>query len=445
MYFLYSMLLAAWILFMLPYFLYNAVKNKKYLPKLRERMGFLAPTLRSKHSQPTIWFHSCSVGETLSVQPLAQALSARFPEARLVFSVITQTGRKIAEDRFEKYGGPGNAFYFPVDEPVFIRRVLNTIRPQVLIYIDTEIWPNVIHECRLRGIPVMLANGRISAESFRYYRWLQPLLAPVLDDYTLLLMKSEEDAERIRRMGAKASKVKVSGSIKFDRDIVEKEFTDAQLHSIDASFDLIERDTPLIVAGSTHEREEAVLFDALAKLREMPGLENTRLLIAPRHPERFAVVAALAERMGHRIVLRSSGAPDPSAGVLILDSVGELATAYKFATAVFVGGTLIPHGGQSIMEPALYGKAIVIGPSMENFPKTIDDFLERGAIWQIKATIDQPEAQRSQLAEAFSTLMLDSQRRQLMGAQAEAIFESSKGAAAYTIDQISAVLESAIR
>ena len=172
------------------------------------------------------------------MQPLAQALSARFPNAQLVFSVITQTGRKIAEERFEKYGGPGNAFYFPIDEPVFIRRVLDTIKPQVLICIDTEIWPNVIHECRERGIPVLLANGRISAESFQYYRWLQPLLGPVLDNYTLLLMKSDEDAERIRRMGAPASKVKVSGNIKYDRDLVEKEVTEAQLRAIDASFDL---------------------------------------------------------------------------------------------------------------------------------------------------------------------------------------------------------------
>ncbi len=445
MYFLYSALLAAWILFMLPYFLYNAVKNKKYLPKLRERIGLLPSTLRSDNTRPTIWFHSCSVGETLSVQPLAQALSARFPNARLVFSVITQTGRKIAEERFEKYGGPGNAFYFPIDEPVFIRRVLNTIKPQVLICIDTEIWPNVIHECRERGIPVLLANGRISADSFRYYRWLQPLLGPVLDNYTLLLMKSDEDAERIRRMGAPSSKVKVSGNIKYDRDLVEKEVTEAQLRAIDASFDLTELGTPIIVAGSTHEREEEALFDALTRLRSLPGLEQTRLLIAPRHPERFAPVAALAQRMGHTVARRSDNKPDSRAGVLLLDTLGELATAYQFATAAFVGGTLIPHGGQSIMEPALYGKAIVIGPSMENFPKIIDDFLERGAIWQIPASIDQPDEQREQLVEAFSALLGDGSRRAHMGRQAESIFESSKGAAAYTIDQISAVLEKAIR
>ncbi len=445
MYFLYSALLAAWILFMLPYFLYNAVKNKKYLPKLRERLGFLPDTLRAEDGRPTIWFHSCSVGETLSVQPLAQALSARFPEARLVFSVITRTGRAIADERFQKYGGPGNAFYFPIDEPTFVRRVLNTVKPQMLICIETEIWPNVVHECHERGIPIVMVNGRISAESFQYYRWLQPLLAPVLDNYTLLLMKSDEDAERIRRMGARASRVKVSGSIKFDRDSAEQELADEQLAAIDAAFGLTISDAPIIVAGSTHEREEEALFDVLTRLRAFPGLEGTRLLIAPRHPERFTPVATLAERMGHVVARRTANAPNPKASVLILDSLGELSTAYQFATVAFVGGTLIPHGGQSIMEPALHGKAIVIGPSMENFPKIIDDFLERGAIWRIAAPIGQPARQREQLAEAFAALLRDDIRRARMGEQAEAIFESSKGASAYTIDQISAVLESAIR
>jgi 3-deoxy-D-manno-octulosonic-acid transferase len=443
MYFLYSFFLAAWIIFMLPFFFYKARVSKKYLPKLRERMGNLPESLKPD-GRPTIWFHSCSVGETLSVQPLAHALHERFPHARFVFSVITQTGRKIAEDRFDKYG-QGNVFYFPIDLPTFVNRVLNHIQPQILICIDTEIWPNVIHECRKRNIPVFLANGRISAQSFQYYRWLQPLLAPVLSNYTMLLMKSEEDSERIRRMGAQPSRIKISGNIKYDRDVVEKHVAEALRTSIDRSFGIGQYAGPVIVAGSTHDREEEVLFDVLAAVRREPGLERTRLLIAPRHPERFETVAALAARMGHSVAKRTDEKPDPNASVLLLNTVGDLATAYSFATVATVGGTLIPFGGQSIMEPALYGKAIVIGPSMENFPKIIDDFRERQAIWQISAGIDQPDKQRTQLAEAFVTLLNDDVRRAQLGERAESIFEESKGATAFTVEHISGVFATVVR
>jgi 3-deoxy-D-manno-octulosonic-acid transferase len=443
MYLLYNLLFGAWIVIMLPYFLYNALKNKKYLPKLRERMGFLPESLKSD-DRPTIWFHSCSVGETLSVQPLAHALNQKFPDARLVFSVITRTGRAIADERFAKYG-TGNTFYFPIDEPAFVRRVLDHVKPQILICIDTEIWPNVIRECRLRGIPVILANGRISAESFTTYKWVQPLLGPVLANYSLLLMKSDEDAERIRRMGAMASKVRISGNIKYDRDIVEKEVTDAQREALDRSFDLTNHPTPVIVAGSTHDREEEVLFDVLTRLRQVPDLADTRLLIAPRHPERFDAVGLLAQRMGHVVARRTDATPNPAASVLLLNTLGELATAYSFATVAFVGGTLIPHGGQSIMEPALHGKAIVIGPSMDNFPKIIDDFLERSAIRQIPGSIDQPREQQDQLTEALTQLLCDETAREAMGRGAESIFEKSKGATAYTVSQIVHVLETVVR
>jgi len=443
MYFIYSFLLATWIIVMLPYFAYRAIVSQKYLPKLRERTGKLPESLKAD-GRPTIWFHSCSVGETLSVQPLAHALHIRFPHARFVFSVITGPGRKIAEERFAAYGD-GCVFYLPIDLPSFVNKVLNHIKPQMLICIDTEIWPNVIHECKKRDIPVFLANGRISAKSFKSYRWLQPVLASVLSNYTLLMMKSEEDAERIRRMGALPSRVRISGNIKFDRDIVEQAVVDALRDAIDRSFGLSTQDSPLIVVGSTHEREEEVVFDVLAAVRKHPDLEGTRLLIAPRHPERFESVAGLAQRMGHTIVKRTDNAPNPNASVLLLNSIGELATAYSFATVAMVGGTLIPFGGQSIMEPALYGKAIVIGPSMENFPKIIDEFRERQAIWQISAGIDQPELQRTQLTEALTDLLTDSARRAQLGERAESIFEESKGATAFTVDHISEVFATMVR
>lgn len=440
MYFIYSILFGAWVALMTPYFIYNALVNKKYLPSLGERMGFLPATL--KHDgRLTIWFHSCSVGETLSVQPLAHALAERFPGARFVFSVITHTGRRIADERFKKYG-EGNVFYFPVDLPIFVNRVLDFVQPDILIEIDTEIWPNALHACRRRGIPVMLANGRISAKSFRSYRWLQPVLGRVFENYRVVLMKSREDADRIQIMGAPASKIRISGNIKYDRDVVEKDVSDAQIRAIDTALDLRQGgDGPLIVAGSTHEDEEETLLAVLKRLWKIKGLEATRLLIAPRHPERFGVVASLAEKRGFQVTRRSVGKPNPRAQVLVLDTLGELATAYHFAKVAFVGGTLIPHGGQSIMEPALWGKAIVVGPHMDNFPREIEDFLAQDAVYQIPADESQKAAQVDQLVEAFRHLLENPAEREAMGLRAQGLFESSKGATAFTVDQIAALIQ----
>lgn len=440
LYSLYSLLFSAWVIVMAPFFLFKAWKQKKYLPALRQRMGHLPDSLKSD-GRPTVWIHSCSVGETLSVQPLAQALSERFPQARFVFSTITKTGQAIAEERFRKYG-VGSTFYFPIDLAHIATRVLEWIQPSVLITIDTEIWPNVLHEAHKRGIPVIMANGRLSPESFPYYRMAYPLMGTVFENYAALIMKAQEDADRVQRLGAPPSKISVSGNLKYDRDTVEKEVSEAQARDMDASFGLTNSDAPIIVAGSTHEDEEQILLDVFKRLRQTAGLANTRLMIVPRHPERFATVASLAERTGFSVKRRtdktvSSG----NADVLILDTLGELAAAYQFATVVFVGGTLIPHGGQSIMEPAVYAKAIIIGPSMKNFPGIIDDFLERGGVAQISATEAEKEAQKQQLTEQFTRLLTDAHARTEMGAAARSVFEGSQGATKFTVDKIAAILE----
>lgn len=425
---------------MAPYFLYKAWRHQKYLPQLRQRWGTLPDTLKASDA-PTVWIHSCSVGETLSVSPLAQALHTRFPQVRLVFSTITKTGQAIAQERFAQYG-PGNTFYFPIDLPGPVRRVLDWVKPSLLITIDTEIWPNVLHESHTRGIPVVMANGRISAQSFQYYKWLQPLMAPVFRNYAALLMKSPEDAARIQRMGARPSRIEVSGNLKYDRGPAEQQVSHALADALDTAFGLSQSPAPLIVAGSTHEGEEHALLDVLTRLRQMPGLDQTRLMLVPRHPERFAQVAQLAGRMGFSVHRRSASAPargdEP---VLVLDTLGELSTAYRFGTVVFVGGTLVPHGGQSIMEPAVYGRPIVIGPSMKNFPGIIDDFLEVGGIAQIAATEADPDAQRAQLTQAFAHLLTDAPAREAMGRAAYAVFDSSRGATQFTVDRIAAILE----
>ncbi len=445
MYSLYSLLFGAWVVLMTPFFLYKAWRHQKYLPALRQRLGNLPDTLKSD-GRPTIWIHSCSVGETLSVQPLAHALSRRFPQTRFVFSTITKTGQAIALERFQKPYGAGCTFYFPIDLASIANKVLDWVQPSLLITIDTEIWPNVLHESKKRGIPIVMVNGRLSPESFPYYQVVQALMGQVFQNYALLLMKGPEDAERAQRLGAPPSKIQVSGNIKYDKDVVEREVSEEQARSLDAALSLTTSQSPLIVAGSTHDDEEQTLLDVLRRLRVMPGLEGTRLLIAPRHPERFGIVAALGEKNGFCVQRRSSPTPDKhDAEVLILDTLGELAAAYQFATVVFVGGTLIPHGGQSIMEPALYAKPIVVGPSMKNFAAIMDDFLERGGVAQIAADEKDKEAQKQQLTEAFAKLLRDPDARAVMGAAARGVFEGSKGATQFTVDRIAAIYEKVLK
>jgi 3-deoxy-D-manno-octulosonic-acid transferase len=427
MYLLYSLLLVFWGILLLPVFLYKAWRRKKRIPGLAQRMGRLPQTLRFDH-RPTLWFHSCSVGETLSLQPLAQMLHLRFPKARFVFSTITQTGQQIALQRFAAYGR-GNTFYFPIDLASVVKRVLDWIQPSLIVIIDTEIWPNLLRQAHLRGIPVVLANGRISAASFRYYRRARPILRRVFQHYRLLMMQSAEDAGRIAQMGAPSDKIQIMGNIKFDRDLIEKESDEALARDLENNFGLDKTGAPLIVAGSTHPGEEQILLDVLRNIRCRPGLEQTRLLLVPRHPERFDAVAQLAVRSGFSVRRRTEGPiREQNTPVLLLDTMGELAAVYRFATAVFVGGTLVKHGGHSILEPALFSKAIVIGPSMENFRAISEEFRIHAGCRQIGAGEENPALQARQLLEVFCRLLQNAKERETLGAAAFAILEHNRGA-----------------
>ena len=440
MYFLYSLVFGAWIVLMTPFFLCKAWRHQKYLPALRQRLGNLPETLKSD-GRPTIWIHSCSVGETLSVQPLAHALSQRFPQARFVFSTITKTGQAIAQERFGKYG-QGNTFYFPIDLACIANRVLDWIQPTLLITIDTEIWPNVLHEAKKRGIPVVMVNGRLSPESFPYYQLVRPLMGQVFQNYSLMLMKGPEDAERVQRLGAPPSKIQVSGNIKYDKDVVEKEVSQTQARALDEALGLTATDAPLIVAGSTHDDEEQTLFEVLRRLRQRPGLEGTRLLIAPRHPERFG-----RSRPGREEGLHCPAPlrPPPRASRERRGTHSGHARGtgggVQFATVVFVGGTLIPHGGPEHHGAGAVRQAHRRRPVHEELRGHHGRLLERGGVSQITADEKDKEAQKQQLTDAFAQLLGDSEARETMGAAARSVFEGSKGATQFTVDRIAAIYE----
>lgn len=438
MFFIYSLFLSGFFAVMLPVFVYKALRHGKYTQGLSQRFGKLPAVLRSD-GRPTIWFHSCSVGETLSIGPMVEELGHRFPEARLVFSTVTKTGQAIARQRFSVYG-PGNTFYFPVDLGWVCGRFLDFIGPTVIVITDTEIWPNLLRQAHKRGIAVIMANGRISLKSARSYRLIRPLMRKVFANYAVFLMQSEDDAERIRMLGAPADRVIVSGNIKYDKRPAEQEESEKVLRSLDEALGILSSTGHLIVGGSTHEGEEQVLIEVLRRVRRLPGLGMTRLLLAPRHPERFNGVAELAACAGFLVRRRSAkNAAAAGAEVLLLDSIGELATAYRFATIAFVGGTLTPHGGQNILEPAWHAKPIVIGPSMENFRQTAEDFLSRGAVKQIRAGISEREAQIEELTEIFSWLLADEESRTAMGSAARSVLESNRGASRFTADRVAEI------
>jgi 3-deoxy-D-manno-octulosonic-acid transferase len=438
MYLLYSILLVFWGVLLLPIFLYKAWRHHKYPPGMSQRFGRLPDTLRFD-GRPTIWFHACSVGETLSLQPLVQMLNVGVPNVRFVFSTITKTGQQVAIQRFAEYG-VGNTFYFPIDLASIDKRVLDWIQPAMLIIVDTEIWPNILNQAHRCGIPVVLVNGRISASSFRYYHRAKPVLRRVFRNYRILMMQSEADAQRIAQMGAPPGKIVVTGNIKFDRDLVATDSSEALARDLEESLGLGDESAPLIVAGSTHPDEEQVLLDVLRRIRNTPSLEKTRLLLAPRHPERFEPVAQLVVRSGFSLRRRTERAGQgQNAEVLLLDSVGELATVYRFATIVFVGGTLIRHGGHSIMEPALYSKAIVVGPSMDNFRHIFNEFQMHGGVRQISAGEEDSSLQVQQLLDVFLRLLQNAKERNALGDAAFSILERNRGATQRTGEKIAEI------
>jgi 3-deoxy-D-manno-octulosonic-acid transferase len=414
-YALYSLALVLALLAAAPYYLWKGRASGKYLRSLAERLGGPPPSLAN--GGPSIWIHAVSVGEVLVARGLVQALKARFPERRVIVSTTTATGNALARQALAADG----VFFNPLDLPWSVRRALARLNPSLLVLVETEIWPNLIHEAHRRGTRVAVANGRLSPRSFPRYRRLRPLLARVLGEVDAFLMQGEAHAERARVIGAPPERVRVTGNIKYDAPA-----TGASSAGMTAL--LGASPAPLWVAGSTMAGEDELVLRAFAEARA--AAPDLRLLVAPRHPERAADVASLAERAGHRVARRSRlGASAWEAGdVLVLDTMGELAQAYPFATIVFVGGSLVPTGGHNVLEPALAGRAVIVGPHMENFQEIADEFRDAGALVQI--------AEAAALGPAVRRLLADPPERERLGARARALVEGNRGALRATVEAL---------
>lgn len=421
MYFLYSLLLGLGVAALLPRFLLDAARHGKYAAGLGERAGGL-PRFDAG-GRPVLWLHCVSVGETQAARPLFDALLEEHPGHALVVSTTTLTGQRVAREAFA--GRAALVFYFPFDWAWCVRRALRAVNPSAVLVMETELWPRFLRECRRRGTPVALVNGRLSEKSFRRYRLVRSFIRRVVSDLSLAAMQTEADAERICALGLAPERVKVSGNVKFDLEESGRHpLTDEWRRRF--GFD---GRRPLVVAASTHAPEERIIIEAFKRL-EGGGALRPRLLVAPRHPERFEEVAALLEASGLAWARRTGAAreTDAAADAVLLDSIGELRAAYPLADLVFVGGSLARVGGHNVLEPALDARCVLIGPHTFNFTQIVRTFLEAGALVQLPET--EEGAAADSLARALRELLADPAGRERIGQRARAVLEQNRGATA---------------
>jgi 3-deoxy-D-manno-octulosonic-acid transferase len=431
--FIYSFLLTVAFIVLLPYFAYQAVFTRKYLSNLRERLGVLPADLKSDR-RPATWLHAVSVGEALSAKPLVTALRARFPQYRLIVSTTTATGQAVARSRIAEADG---FCYFPFDWRFSVRRALDVIQPQIVILMESELWLNFLSECEERRVPVIVANGRISDRSFARSQNFRFFVRRLYGKVTRFAMQSRADAERAIGLGAPVDRVIVSGNLKYDiADASRSPKIAETARLLDEHFSL--NSAPLIIAGSTSDGEEELVLAAFEQLRQQTA-ERIRLLIAPRHPERFDRVAQLLASSQFKFARRSAAGQGGSmSDLILLDSVGELAALYRFASVVFVGGTLVPTGGHNILEPALYAKPIIVGPHMENFREIAQEFARRDAVVQLRGT--GARELTVELRDALGRLLNDHAKASALGSNARKAIDDNRGATERTVSIISECL-----
>ncbi len=428
MYLIYSTLSVLFVLAVSPYFLYQAIRYKKYVASLPQRLGYL-PVSFNLDGEESIWIHAVSVGEALTARAIVDQLRERYPRLRIFMSTTTMTGQQVAKTHVQHVDA---VFYFPFDLGFIVRRTLRIVRPKLFVIMETEIWPNLLRECRRHGVKTVLVNGRISTRSFPRYRMTRVFFRRVLADLDRACMQSDESARRLIEIGMEPKKVIVTGSLKFDSVELPPTNISARGPYRVLRYFRVAEDRPVLIAASTLKGEEEPVLAAFAAIKRV--LPQTLLIIAPRKPERFSEAEALAINAGFTVSRRTDMPVDsePRTEVVILDTIGELAHLYQIATAVFVGGSIVDAGGHNILEPAAYGKAVVFGPHMHNFAEIAATFLENKAAEQVVSPDD--------LGPALLALLTDPVRRARLGAAARALVDANRGARGRTLDVIAHLL-----
>ena len=410
MYLLYEVLLYLVLILLLPYFLLTGVLRGKYLANVPERMGFF----RGRAEAHDLWIHAVSVGETLAARPVVAEILKQRPDTTVVFTTTTITGQAQARRIFPE----ATVTYFPFDFAFAVRRFLDHHRPRVFATMETEIWPNVTRISRARGLRMILANGRISDRSFPRYRAFRAIAGSVLNKYDRILAREETDRERFVAIGAPVGVVEVSGNVKFDYE------PDPSPLEIGPRIESLIGNRKVLILGSTMEGEDEAL---LPELERFLAEQNAFVVIAPRKPERFELVAGLLGTSSFRF-MRRSALTDQPADVLLLDTLGELAKMYRYATAAFIGGTLVPIGGHNPIEPAAAGVPVCFGPSMSNFREIAQVFLRERAAEQVRSAAEVID---------FATRMFDdAELQRAWGERARETVRQNRGASERTARRI---------
>jgi 3-deoxy-D-manno-octulosonic-acid transferase len=449
-YFLYSMLMGLAALVTAPYWLLQGLIKGKYLSNLGQRLGFSLGGLEKLPEQRSgaIWIHAVSVGEAIAGIPLAKRLKELDPQRPLIISTTTLTGHALVKERMPFADA---VIYFPFDWAFSVRRLLEAVKPAVVLVLETEIWPNFLREAKRRGVPVIFLSGRISDRSFTRYQkffgwfgfYLRPFLASVLANAATFLMQTEADAQRIRDLGAPADRVLVSGNLKYDQELPEA----TPLSNWLAEECKRGGRWPLIIAGSVVATEEPLALIAFGVVQG--DFPKALLVLAPRKPERFTAAADFINESHRKYVHRSelpiagpgftgngnAGAIPNDATVLLLDSIGELASLYRLADGAFVGGSLVESGGHNILEPAAFGKVPVFGPYMENFAAIASRFVSAGAAIQVQSPED--------AGVEWIHMLNDPAKMKRMGDTARQLVEGSRGALERALAEVQKQLDGA--
>ncbi|MEE9678906.1 lipid IV(A) 3-deoxy-D-manno-octulosonic acid transferase [Pseudomonas moraviensis] len=401
----------------------RARKAPAYAKRIGERFTLGMPTL-----QPGgIWVHAVSVGESIAAAPMIRALLERYPALPITVTCMTPTGSERIQALFANESRIQHC-YLPYDLPCAAARFLDRVQPKLAVIMETELWPNHIHQCAKRGIPVALANGRLSQRSAKGYGRFSKLTAPMLAEMSMLAVQTEAEAQRFRDLGARSETVDVTGSIKFDLTI------DPQLlqRAADLRSQWQAQDRPLWIAASTHEGEDEVALDAHRRL--LANHPDALLILVPRHPERFNSVFDLCQREGFATVRRSTGANvDAQTSVLLGDTMGELLFLYALADSAFVGGSLVPNGGHNLLEPAALAKPVLSGPHLFNFLDIAAQLREAGAL----AEVDDAEGLAVEVQRLFE-LPRDAQR---MAEAGLAVMRRNQGALQRLLDGLARLIQ----
>jgi 3-deoxy-D-manno-octulosonic-acid transferase len=413
-YLIYNALSIVLVFPVIAYHLYRSISRGRP-PALAERFGYIPESELSRiRNRPVIWLHAVSVGESIAARPLLKALRSGYPGHAILVSNTTETGRGTASAFPEK----DLCIYFPFDFLPAVRRTLDTIKPELVIIMETEIWPNFTREAASRNIPVILANGRISDRSFARYLKFSWFFRHALQLFSRLCMQTETDCERIIAIGAPPGRTLMTGNLKYDIPSRQVDQDEKRRQKEQYS---IPDDLPVLMAGSTHAGEEQLVIDTYRKL--LPILGGLFLILVPRHPERAAEVASLLERAGIPFRRRTS-LPRPEGfqrgDVLLVDTVGEMMNLYAISDVAFVGGSLVPTGGHNLLEPASLGVPSVFGPHMSNFREIAELVLQYGAGVQV----DSPEG----LTETCLALITSAELRRVLGLNGLKLMRDNGGA-----------------